>query len=140
MTKAHEKNMLSRHRVVGGRRHGKVSTYAHGCKCVLCKAAHSAYVAEFRRKAVAARFVDADGNLCAPVPEHMHGRLSTYGNRSCRCTRCHQARSDYHYRMYGPARQKLAPEELARLRRSVGLATDTSTATMAQNTAQTKEY
>lgn len=126
MLRRREKTLLSNRRCVGGRRHGIPATYAHGCKCELCRAAHSAYLTAFRAAAKAARFIDADGNLCAPVPDHMHGKLGTYANHSCRCTRCQEARRAYHFRVYGPARQKLPPAELARLRRSVGVATDTT--------------
>lgn len=65
--------------------------------------------------------MDEHGRLHAPVPEHMHGKLSTYANRGCRCLRCTKARSDYGRRTYKPRHNKLKPDELARLRRAVGV-------------------
>lgn len=116
--------LATRRSTGGGRRHGRVSTYAHGCKCELCKKAARIASAEFRERAAAARFVDTDGRLRAPVPDEQHGKLHTYTNRACRCVRCTKARSDYHYAQH--PKKVLTPQEIERLRRSVGLEANTA--------------
>jgi len=47
-----------------------------------------------RAKFYAAR-VNVDGVLVAPVPDHFHGRMSTYTARGCRCDQCKEAKRQY---------------------------------------------
>jgi hypothetical protein len=67
-------------------KHGKRSTYQHGCKCLPCRASEALYRQQLRR---------AHAQRVAANPEaYTHGNVSTYRNHGCRCAECRKAHAE----------------------------------------------
>jgi hypothetical protein len=64
--------------------HGTANYYTQGCHCALCRKAWAKEQQRQRQRLA---------NL--PIPEHLHGRYSTYVNRGCRCDQCTRAAAAY---------------------------------------------
>lgn len=79
-------------------RHGTYSRYSHGCRCVPCKQAASAYSQQLRRRVVSAL-----------VPGHT-GSYASYSN-GCRCEPCREAKREYTVAIRAARVGMLAPDD-----------------------------
>lgn len=73
--------------------HG-ITRYIAGCRCDTCKTVSAAWRqqrGDDRKK----QRVLFGGQLIAPLPTELHGRMSTYTNWFCRCRDCVAASSAY---------------------------------------------
>ncbi len=69
----------------GDPRHGTINGYCNlRCRCVECRAAWAAYIADRRRRRVP-----------PPSRDARHGRTSTYVNYGCRCEICRADHAAY---------------------------------------------
>jgi len=86
---------------------GTPGRYRAGCRCDRCREAQRRRCAVEKAARLALR-EEVDGRLVAPVPAELHGRLSTYNNRGCRCDPCRAAGSAATARRKQAAREGLA--------------------------------
>lgn len=68
------------------RKHGTLSTYAHGCRCELCSEANTGFHRTARQER--AERLARDPSIV------VHGRASTYTNWCCRCLACITAHAE----------------------------------------------
>lgn len=66
--------------------HGTVTEYRNGCRCTPCTVEHGEAVNRQRE--------DRQKRLKS-LPRKAHGKVSTYTNWGCRCTKCVKATAKY---------------------------------------------
>lgn len=87
---------------MGERKHGTGHAYNLGCRCEVCRKAHSKRVAPAvlrnREKRWAERVTDDTGHLVHPDPYGGHGSVTAYTGCGCRCDICRAGMRAYRAR------------------------------------------